>query len=75
MLKLLSKVFTKIPVKLRWPAFVILAFASFGSFITVDSAWADKHHANTFCIVLGVVLALIVVGIAVLANNENKPEV
>jgi len=72
MLSLLNKLFRKIPLKLRWPAFVVLGFASAGSFITSTSYFGDKTHTNALFTILGIVLALITIGIGWVANSENK---
>lgn len=37
----------------------LFAFLSFISFVNVESAWVDEHHAGTYFIVAGVVFFLI----------------
>jgi uncharacterized membrane protein YphA (DoxX/SURF4 family) len=74
MLSKLETLFRKIPVKFRWAAFVLIAFASFGSFITSTSYYADRTHTNTLFTVLGIVLALITLGIFKIANDESKQD-
>lgn len=41
-----------------WTAMAILAFASVICFFQVNSYWSDKHHFNTWFIVIGIVLGL-----------------
>jgi Na+/H+ antiporter NhaB len=68
----IKNIFSKLPVALRWPMFVVLAFTSFISFVNVNSAFADAHHANGILIAVGIVLALVVVAIFAAAAQEEK---
>jgi hypothetical protein len=68
----IEKLFRKLPVKFRWPAFVVLAFAAAWSFVHIDSASADKHHLNGFYLVTGIVCALLVIDIFIVAATEEK---
>jgi hypothetical protein len=64
--------FTKIPVKYRFIAYVVLAFSSFLSFISIDSAWADSWNINGLFIGYSIVSALLVAAITYIAITENK---
>lgn len=74
MLDFIKKYFTKIPVGLRFGAWVVMAFGAVLSFFTINSAFADKHHMNGFFTLLGIVLSVLVVLIGFIANSENTDE-
>lgn len=48
--------------KTAWFVMAIAAFASFISFIQINSAWADAHNFNTGWLVIGIVTALVAIG-------------
>jgi amino acid transporter len=65
-MKILEKLFRKIPVNFRFAVWVILAFGSFISFIHSD------NKSNVGFGLLGAFLAVLVVAIGVIAFREEK---
>lgn len=73
-MKLLEKLFKLIPTKLRFLAWVVIAFGAALSFIHSTSAAADSANTGVLWTVVGALLSVVTIGIGVIANSENKKD-
>ena len=53
-------------------AMVIAAFGSFTAGCTIDSVWADNHHANSYLLGITVVLAALSITSLAMASLKIK---
>lgn len=75
MLSFIESIFRKfVPVQFRFPAFALGAFISVLSFMQINSAWADKHHANGLWWALGIVFGLWTIAIAVIYYQDSSSD-
>ena len=65
-------VFKNIPVKYRFIALVVMGFISALSFMHLNSFWADKHHANGWLWVTGILFGVVVLLIVKWGLDEMK---
>lgn len=53
-----------------WILLVVFAFASFISFIQINSAWADANNFNTGWLIIGIVTGLVAIGCLIKVAKE-----
>jgi hypothetical protein len=74
MIKSISKLLYKLPMKSRWITFVVSSFVSIISFFNISSAWADKANANSALVIIGVVAGLIAIAFFAVAAKESDDQ-
>jgi polyferredoxin len=59
------------PAWLRWVMFVVFAVISFGSFMSINSYWADTNRLNTVLVITGVIFGILFLAMGAIAYQEQ----